>query len=129
LGTRRTTQLAIAQARILEERGHPRDAADLLLDVSQFASDLATNGVLLSSLAGLSAYTASLDGLRNLILSGKLSRQELATLAKELEVADRNFPPLGPVFSNEATATGIAIDMPEFEPSIKDILLVAKEGG
>jgi hypothetical protein len=70
-----------------------------------------------------------LDGLRNLILSGKLSRQDLATLAKELEVADRNFPPLGPAFINEATATGIAIDMPEFDPSMEDWLLMAREGG
>jgi hypothetical protein len=123
LGFRTATRLAIAQARILEDNGRPQDAADLLIDVSQFASDFATNGVLLSSLVGLSAYSDTLDGLRNLILSGKLSRQELATLAKELEVADRNFPTLGPAFTNEAA------NIPEFEPSIKDRLLIAQEGG
>jgi hypothetical protein len=129
MASRRMTQLAVAQARIWEETGRQQDAADLLLDASQFASDLATNGTLLPSLAGISAYSLTLDGFKNLVLSGKLSRQQLETLAKELEIADRNFPTLGPAFTNEAALSGIAIDMPDGEPSIEDWLFLAKEGG
>ena len=129
LASRRMTELAVAQARIWEESGRQKDAADLLLDASQFASDLATNGTLLSSLAGISAYSLTLDGLKNLVLSGKLSRQQLETLAKELEIADRNFPTLGPAFTNEAALSGIVIDLPDGDPSIGDWLSLAKEGG
>jgi hypothetical protein len=129
LGSLRMTQLAVAQSRIWEESGRPKDAADLLLDASQFAGDLATNGTLLPGLAGLNAYSLTLDGLKSLVLSGKLSRQQLAALAGKLEIADRNFPALGPALMNEAALSGIAIDVPDGQPSIRDWLFLAKEGG
>ena len=128
LGSRRTSQLSIAQARVWEET-RPQDASDLLLDTSQFASDLATNGPLLSSLVGLAVYQATLDELKNLVLSGKLTRQQLANLAKELESADRNFPPLGPTFTNEAALTGFGVDMTEQLVTTKQWLHLARDGG
>ena len=128
LSSRRITQLAIAQARIWVET-RPQDASDLLLDTSQFASDLATNGPLLSSLTGLAIYQTTLDELKNLVLSGKLNRQQLVNLAKELETADGNFPPLGPTFTNEAALTGFGVDMTEEFVTTKQWLRLAKDGG
>jgi hypothetical protein len=109
LGSRRLANVASAQARIWAEKGRPEDAAGLLLDTTVFSRDLATNGTLLSSLIGYALYQISFDELRHLILSGKLSQQQLADLERKLEVVDRDFPGLSETLSNEAMGLGTSM--------------------
>jgi hypothetical protein len=101
------SSLALAQANILARNGRPQEATELLLDVTVFARDLSANGVLLAHLIGLDIYSKTLDGLRDLILSGKMDRKNLADLAKKLETVDRDFPGMGPTMANETLAYGI----------------------
>jgi hypothetical protein len=58
-----------------------------------------------------------------------LTRQDLATLAKELEIAERNFPALGTAFTNEAALSGFAVDMPDLDAAVGGWLSLAREGG
>jgi hypothetical protein len=61
LGIRKVAMLGLAQARIWTEEGRVQDAANLLLDLSQFDTDVATNGPLLSNLIGISLYSMTLE--------------------------------------------------------------------
>lgn len=109
MASRRLANLAVAQGKVWAESGRPQDAADLLLDVSVFARDLATNAPLLSNLIGIAMYTVAFDEVRNLILSGKLTQKQLADLAKKLETVDHDFPTFSSSFSNETLLTGLTM--------------------
>jgi len=108
--SRQVAMLAAAQARIWSDQGRNQEASDLLLDLSQFAGDLGTNGPLLSNLAGIAVYFSAFDELRDLVASQRLNRRELSRLAETLKVMDRNFPAFGPAMMNEAAWMAIIID-------------------
>ena len=129
-GTRRLAQLAAAQARILAESGRPQEAVSLLLDVSVFGRDLATNAPLLSQLVGLSVDSIAFDEMRQLLLAGKLKQSELAALAKDLETVDRDFPTFASGIENETLAFGASIlEFGDATPLTGPWWGLAKEGG
>jgi hypothetical protein len=101
LASRKLVNFGVAQARIWREGGRTAEAADLLLDVSMFARDLGANGVLLTSLIGDAAYLITFNELRSLVLSGKLTKAQLADLEKKLETLDHDFPSIRPTLTNE----------------------------
>ena len=109
LASRRLANAAAAQARIWTEQGRTQDAADILLDASVFARDLATNGTLLSSLIGYALNSITFEELRHLILSGRLTQKQLSDLAQKLEVVDKDLPGLGTIFSNETMLFGTTL--------------------
>ena len=130
LASRKTAAFAAVQARIWMESGRAQEAADLLLDVSVFGRDLATNGTLLGSLVGDAVSTISFDELRNLVLSGKLTRTQLADLEKKLELVDRDFASLGPTLTNETLASSdAAMDMAGVGPSVRGWVNLMSVGG
>jgi len=105
IATRLIGALAIAQAKIWGQSGRSGEAVELLLDVSVFARDLATNGPLTTHLAGTIVYSMTFDQLRDLILSGKLTKTQIADLHKKLEIMDHDFPVLSATLANETLAT------------------------
>jgi hypothetical protein len=109
LRSRMLANLAVAQASILADSGKPQEAAALLLDLTVFARDLATNGAQLSSLIGIAVYQVAFEQLRNLLSSGKLTQEQLAALAKTLETVDRDFPPPSSMISNSTLGLGMGI--------------------
>jgi hypothetical protein len=109
LGSRRLANVSAAQARMWTEKGRAQDAADILLDVTVFSRDLATNGTLLSSLIGYALYSVSFDELRHLLQSRKLSPQQLTDLAQKLETVDRDFLGISTTLSNETMGFGTAM--------------------
>jgi hypothetical protein len=106
LGSRMLANLAIAQARILTEAGKPQEAADVLLDAIVFARNTATNGPEFTNFTGMAIYVNAFEGVRRLILSGKLSEKQLAELAKKLEAVERDFPPPSSMLSYEILNAG-----------------------
>jgi hypothetical protein len=54
-------------------------------------------------------YSITFDEFRNLILSGKLTHEQLADLAKKLETVDHDFPALNSAFSNETLLTSLTL--------------------
>jgi hypothetical protein len=110
LAIRRLVMLGVAQTRIWTEEGRAQDAANLLLDLSQFNADVATNGPLLSNLIGIGTYSITLDEMRHLLLSGKLDQKALVDLGKKLEIMDENFPALGPTVINEMMMCAISFE-------------------
>ena len=127
LAIRLVAMIAMSQAKISLESGRPQDAVDRVLDVSVFARDTAANGPLLTRLIGDAVYEMAFDEVRKIILSGKLSRTELADLEKKLEIIDRDFPSLGTTLANETLASNVATMELGFEPSTWWTL--AKNGG
>jgi hypothetical protein len=109
LRSRMLANLALAKAKMLTDDGKAQEAAELLLDVTAFGRDLSTNTTLLMDLVGVAVYQVSFEGLRNLVLSGKLTRAQLEDLAKKLETVERDIPSLDSTFSNEILGTGTAI--------------------
>jgi hypothetical protein len=101
LGSRKLANFGVAQARILRESGRTTEATNLLLDVSMFARDLGANGVLLTWLIGDAVYLTTFNEFRNLILSGKLTKAQLADLERKLETLDHDFPSIRPALTNE----------------------------
>ena len=125
LSSRKLANFGVAQARIWRESGRATEAADLLLDVSMFARDLGANGVLLTWLIGDAVYLITFNEFRNLILSGKLTKAQLADLDKKLETLDHDFPSIRPALTNENL---FAVD-PTAEASIGEWFQLTKQGG
>jgi hypothetical protein len=107
LSSQTLANLAACRSRFLVEEGKFREAAELLLDTCQFGRDFGFNGVLISEMIGIALYSIALDELRDLILSGKLSREDLVEVARELELLDRSFPRNGQSMMNEAMSAGM----------------------
>lgn len=106
LQAQKLANLAVCRSRFLVEEGKPREAAELLLDTCQFGRDMGINQVLISEMIALAIYGVALDELRDLVLSAKLSREDLLAVAAELEQLDRTFPPHGFSMMNEALMAG-----------------------
>lgn len=98
--------LAVCRARLLAEEGKPREAAELLLDACQFARDLGHNQILISEMISIAIVGIMLDELRDLILQGKLSKDELIDIARQLEILDGTFPVNGHSLLNEPLMAG-----------------------
>jgi hypothetical protein len=112
---------AAAQAKALVQSGRRQEAVDLLLDVAVFARDLMANTPLLGRTNALStsyaAYDAAFEELRNLILSDKLTLDELTALANQLEVVDQEFPPLSAIVVTENLRIGTYMNALSTDPS------------
>ena len=106
LQSQNLVNLAAARARVLAEEGKPREAADLLLDAAVFARDLGYNQLLISEMISCALYGIVLEDLRDLILSGKLSAEDLSRVERELDSLDRSFPRNSDSMLNEALAAG-----------------------
>lgn len=106
LQSQNLTNLAVCQSRLLIEEGKLREAAELLLDTCQFARDLGYNEVLISEMISMAMYGIALEDLRDLVLSGKLSRADLGEIARELEILDGSFPENRYSLMNEVMMAG-----------------------
>jgi hypothetical protein len=84
-GSATVAPLAVCLARFLADAGRRRDAAELLIDTCRFAGDL----------DHAEDMAPGFEALRDLLQPGLLSREELAQIARELEVLDREFPRRG----------------------------------
>jgi hypothetical protein len=101
--------LAACKARLLSDSGQKREAAELLLDIAQFGRDVGYNGLSIPLISSCSIYAISFNCLRDLISSNELSRDDLAEVARELEILDNSFPSLGPTLQNETLEQGLDI--------------------
>jgi hypothetical protein len=102
----RLANLAVIRARFLAEEGKPREAAELILDTAQFARDVGFNQCLISEMISIAIYGVAFEDLRDLILSGKLSHDDLVEVERELEILDRSFIKTGHSLMNEAMGAG-----------------------
>jgi len=107
LSSQNLANLAACRSRFLVEEGKPREAAELLLDTCLFAHDLGSNGVLIAEMIAVAIYSISFDELRDLILSGRLSPEDLAEVGRELELLDRFFLRNDQTMMNEAMSVGL----------------------
>jgi hypothetical protein len=127
--SRMLANLAIAQARILTENGKPEEAAEVLLDVTVFARDLATNGPLLTNLVGMAVYYTAFEAFGDLVLSGKLTQKQLADLAEKLATVERDFPTHSAALSNELLGIGRAVLLQSSGEEYAGLQARAKQGG
>jgi hypothetical protein len=119
-GSRVVALLSASKARFLIEQGAVQEAADLLVDLSVFAADIGRDGVLLSQLVSLEINNITFREGRTLLLSNDLSSKDAAEFARRLEILDRDFPPLGPTFVNEALSFGNALMSSADPPSLRN---------
>jgi len=101
--------LTAAKARLLTQEGKSREAADLLLDGCQFARDLGTNTALICQMIAMAMYSTEFEELRDIILSGSLSKEDLVEVEKGLQAADQSFPRNGPIMVNESLFMGYTL--------------------
>ncbi|HVR83879.1 MAG TPA: hypothetical protein VMU54_06170 [Planctomycetota bacterium] len=106
LQSQNLANLAVCRSRLLIEEGKPREAAELLLDTCQFARDLGYNQMIIAEMISIAIGGIALEELRDLILSNKLSRADLAEIACELEILDGSFPQSGHSMMNEVMMAG-----------------------
>jgi hypothetical protein len=84
-GSATIVPLAVCLSRFSAEAGRTGEAAELLVDTCRFAADI----------DHVEDMAPGLDELRELICGGKLGREDLAKLDRELEQLDREFPRRG----------------------------------
>ena len=77
------------------ESGRAQDAANLLLDLTVLARDIETNGPIFVLVIGYNVHLIAFDEMRNVILSGKLTKSELADLERKLEIVPTLPDPFG----------------------------------
>jgi hypothetical protein len=123
LTSQRLANLAAARSRFLVEEGHAREAVELLLDTCQFARDEGANAPLVSEMIALAIYGIAFEELRDIFLSGKLSREDLLAVDRGLEAADRSFPKAGHSLLNESLSIGYALLQPAGVASIRNFAL------
>lgn len=109
VSAQRLGNLAVCRSRLLREEGKPREAAELVLDLAQFARDMGADAVVISEMVGIAVLRLALDELREILAEGKLSAAESAAIDRELEVLDRNFPSHGESLRGEALAFGMSL--------------------
>jgi hypothetical protein len=109
LGSRRLAALAAAQAKTSLERGDSQDAVDLLLDTSVFGRDVAADAPMLMQMTGITVYSTVFDELRNVVLSGKLTKSQLGELGWKLETMDHDFPAWSSAIFIETLGLGVAM--------------------
>jgi hypothetical protein len=97
---------AVYQARRLRESGRVREAAELLLDAGQYGGDVGRNTCFVQVAMGAQVTARCLDELKDLVLSGACSQDDLRELSRELEILDQNLPKIGDAYVNTAMAWG-----------------------
>jgi hypothetical protein len=117
LASRMLANLAAAHAKVLSEDGHAREAMDLALDLFVFARDLSANGTTLSDGIGAAVYAVAADSIRELLLSGKLTAQDLEDLTARLETVEHDMPDQGAAFANDSLFIGHAMLRPSSQYS------------
>jgi len=106
LQSQNLANLAVCKSRLLAEEGKVREAAELMLDTCQFAHDLGYNQILIPEMISIAITGLALEELRDMILRGKLSKEDLQDIGRELEILDGSFPRNGHSMMNEAMAMG-----------------------
>ncbi len=99
--------LATLHARLLAEEGRTREAAAFLLDTCQFGMDVARNGGFSEADSAISVVSVALDELRSLIDFGRLQREDILDVERQLELLDQNFPSATQPHLLDAAATGL----------------------
>lgn len=84
--------MATCRARQLKEDGKSHEAMELLLDLCQFAQDIARDGTTNAWLTGFTFQSLALEGLRELLIQGTLAREHCIQLAQELAPVEQRFP-------------------------------------
>ena len=108
LGARRIAYLAACHARILDEEGRFRGAAEILLDVLTLGDDLGRGGVLLEELVGEAVGHIGALGLRHLV--SRLGAEELLETARRIERLESTRPRIAQALWNDFVAAGITIE-------------------
>ncbi len=86
------TCLALAQARVLDQEGRSREAAEVLLDYFQFMRDLWADGGSGGRHSASLEMCIVLDEVQALIMSGSFSREDFLALDGQCQVLDSEFP-------------------------------------
>jgi hypothetical protein len=97
---------AACRARLLAEEGRAREAAELLLDVCRFGTDVGENGTLIGEMIGIAILWYGLEGTRELLAGTRLDPALLLQIERELEIVDRSFPRHGCALLNETAWVG-----------------------
>jgi hypothetical protein len=126
LECQRLANLAAARSRFLVEEGRAREAVELLLDICQLARDEGVNAPLISQVIAMALYAIAFDELRDIVLSGKLGREDLLAVDRGLEGVERDFPKLGHALINESLSLGFMLLQLDGASSIRDF---ASAGG
>jgi len=100
---------ALLQVRRLMQSGEADDALHLLLAVGQFGHDQGENGVGSSLISANQILGETGRECRNVISTGNLNDQQLSTLARGLEILDRNFIRDGRCLRNDVLAWGAVL--------------------
>ena len=98
--------LCAVQARFLSERGQVRDSAELLLDTCQFALDSSRNAPFEEFLGGGSGFYIASRELGRLIASGRLSREDLLEIDRELSLLESGLHGMELFMVNDSMAKG-----------------------
>lgn len=106
LQSQNLANLAVCRSRFLVEEGKLREAAELMLDTCQFAHDLGYNQMLISEMISIAIAGLALEELRDMILGGKLAKEDLQEIERELAILDGSFPQNGHSMMNEGVALG-----------------------
>lgn len=117
LASQRLANLSACRSRFLVEEGKPREAAELLLDTAQFARDLGFNAVLISEMIALAVNGIAFEELKDVVVAGKLSKEELVEVGRQLDLLERSFPRNGHSMVNEAMMAGWGFIKLEGSPS------------
>jgi hypothetical protein len=86
-------RLSRTRGRWLQELGHSRESAELLLDLAQFGRDYTQAAPRWQRLSGQSMIQSALDELRMLVEQGSLDRETRSMIDHALETLERSLPP------------------------------------
>ena len=103
------SRLIVHQARLMVEDGNLRQAAELLVDLALFGSDVSLYSGRWSEGAASTARGFALDELRTLVAEINLSKDCLEGLDRELAVLDQAAPDRALILSNNTAALGATI--------------------
>jgi hypothetical protein len=105
-GSRAVALIAAAQAKLWADAGRGPEAIDLLLELCVFANDVGRNGPVLAYVTGDDIHGIALNQIRQLIIDGRLSRQDLLRLSPNLALLDHGLFRFAPALANETLAYG-----------------------
>jgi|SRR5882672_9348177 len=95
-GSATIAPLAVCLSRFLAEAGKAGEATELLIDTCRFAADI----------DHVEDMAPAFEELRELLAAGRLSRDQMSNLDRELELLDREFPRRGDRAALELIALG-----------------------
>lgn len=99
-------EVAVVRARLLAADGKGAEAAELLLDAAHACGDMGRNSIVIVTNSAVTAAMPVVAELRNLVVSGKLSNEDLVAVARELEAIDAALPRTGDALMNEVLCFG-----------------------